>query len=67
MAWKKRMVYVITAWFKNFEESGYTDPSEEFFADTWEEAERKKAELLKNDEYEDVWISDEKQEREFWN
>ena len=67
MAWKKRMVYVITAWFANVEESGHTDPSEEFFANTLEEAERKKAELLKDDEYEDVWISDEKQEREFWN
>ena len=66
MAWEKKMVYVLTAWFANFEESGYSDPSEEFFADTFEEAERKKAELLEDPEYEDVWISDERQEREFW-
>lgn len=66
MAWKKKEVYVITAFFKDFEESGYDSPSEEFFADTLEEAEYKKAELLKDDEYEDVLISDDKQEREFW-
>lgn len=66
MAWKKKMVYIITAWYANFEESGYTEPSEEYYADTLKEAERKKAELLEDDEYEDVWISDEKEEREFW-
>lgn len=66
MAWKKKMVYVVTAWIADFEESGYLDPSEEFFADTWEEALQKKAELLEDPEYEDVWISDEKVEKEFW-
>ena len=60
--WQKRMVYVITAFFKSDE---YSDPSEEFFADTWEEAEAKKEELLCDDEYEDVYISDDMEEREF--
>lgn len=67
MAWKKKMVYVLTAWFENFEESGYTEPSEEFYADTMEEAECRKAALMETGEYEDVWISDEKEEREFWD
>ena len=66
MAWKKKMVYVVTAWFANFEESGYSDPSEEFYRETLEEAEALKKRLLEDDEYEDVWISDEKVEKEFW-
>ena len=66
MAWQKKMVYVLTAWYANFEESGYPYPSGEFYADTLEEAERKKVELLEDEEYEDVWISDEKEERELW-
>ena len=34
---------------------------------TLEEAEALKARLLEDPEYEDVWISDEKEEREFWD
>ena len=63
MAWVQEEVYVLTAFFKD---DSYSDPSEEFFAKTFEEAEKKQAELLEDDEYEDVLISDEKQEREFW-
>lgn len=61
--WEKRMVYIITAWFRD---DCYSSPSEEFYANTYEEAERKRLELLEDDEYEDVWISDEPEEREFW-
>lgn len=63
MAWKTKMVYVLTAFFAD---DSYSDPSEEFFAETWEEAVRKKAELLEDDMYEDVIISDDKEAREFW-
>lgn len=67
MAWKKKMVYTITAWIANYEESGYAYPSETFYRKTLEEAEALKARLLEDPEYEDVWISDEKEEREFWD
>lgn len=64
--WKKKMVYAITAWFANYEESGYSEPSETFYRDSIEEAKALKERLLEDPEYEDVWISDEKVEREFW-
>ena len=67
MAWKKKMVYTITAWIANYEESGYAYPSETFYRGTLEEAEALKARLLEDPEYENVWISDEKEEREFWD
>lgn len=67
MAWKKKMVYTITAWIANYEESGYAYPSETFYRETLEEAEALKARLLEDPEYENVWISDEKEEREFWD
>ena len=63
MSWVKKEVYVVTAWFKD---DSYSSPSESFFADTLEEAERKKEELLEDPTYEDVWISDEPEEHEFW-
>ena len=61
--WEKRLVYIVTAWFKD---DSYSSPSEEFVAETYEEAERLRDELLLDDEYEDVWISDEPEEREMW-
>lgn len=61
--WKPKEVYIVTAFFKD---DSYSSPSEEFFADTIEEAERKRAELLEDPEYDDVMISDEKEVREFW-
>lgn len=63
MAYEKKMVYVLTAWFKD---DSYSSPSEEFYAESWDEAERKKKELLQDPEYEDVWISDDMEERELW-
>lgn len=65
MAWKEKKVYVLTAWYANFEESGYDYPSTEFYADTMEEAECRKVALMESGEYEDVWIGNEKEEREF--
>lgn len=58
MAWEKRKVYRIAAWSKNSEES------EDFYAESIEAAEKKKAELM--EDYEEVWISDEMEEHEFW-
>lgn len=66
MGWMKKHVYVITAFFANFDESGYQDPSEEFYAATYDRALKKKAELEANEEYEQVIISDGPQERELW-
>lgn len=63
MVWVKKEVYVITAWFKD---DSYSSPSEEFYAHTLKEAEQKKEELLLDEEYEDVWISDEPEIRELW-
>ena len=60
-------VWIVTAWFRDFENSGFTSPSEEFHADTLEEAEKMKAELLDDPLYEDVWISDGPEDREFFS
>ena len=65
-AWRVKKVHVITAWFKDFEESGYLEPFEEFYAESLDEAEQLRAKLLRTDEYESVWVSSEKQERELW-
>lgn len=61
-----RNVWIITAWFANYEEMGYTSPSEEFHADTYEEAERTRDELLQDPIYENVTIGDEPEERDFY-
>ncbi len=73
--WEKKMVYVVKIYLKEEDEEGnpinWTSPSEEYYADTLEEAERMKERFLSGrDNYygdliEDVWISDEKEEREF--
>ena len=43
-----------------------TTPSEEFHADTYEEAERTRDELLQDPIYENVTIGDEPEERDFY-
>lgn len=73
---EKKKVYVVTAWLKEEDEEGtplnWSSSYEEYFADTLEEAEKLKERLLAgDDEYygdwiEDVWISDEMEEREFF-
>ncbi len=73
--WEKKMVYVVTIWLKEEDAQGepinWSSPSEEYYADTLEEAEQMKERFLsgRNEYYgdlvEDVWISDEKEEREF--
>lgn len=62
----KKMVWIVTAVLADFEESGYLYPTEDYYAETYEEAEKLRAELLEYPEYEDVWISDEPEEREFY-
>lgn len=72
--WEKKMVYVVTVWLKEEDEEGkplyWSSPSEEYYADTLEEAEQMKERFLSGqDEFygdliEDVWISDDKEERE---
>ena len=71
---EKRMVWVVTVWLKEEDDDGkqinWSNPSEEYYADTFEEAEKMKERFLAGqDEYygdlvEDVWISDDKEERE---
>ena len=63
MAWEKKMVYVVTAFFKD---DCYSSPSEEFITDTWEEAVKLQKELQADEDYDEVFISDEKEEREVW-
>ncbi len=73
--WEKKMVYVVTIWLKEEDDQGeplnWSSPSEEYYADTLEKAEQMKERFLsgRNEYYgdlvEDVWISDEKEERKF--
>ena len=58
-----KKVWIVTCWFRDFENSGYTSPSEEFYADTYAEAEQMKEELQLQPEYEAVEISEEPEER----
>lgn len=72
---EKKSVYVVTAWLKEEDEEGnplnWSSPSETYYADTYEQAQRLKEKLMSGlDEYygdliEDCWISDEKKEVEF--
>lgn len=75
--WEKKQVYVVTIWLKSEDDEGEpldwgNGPSEECYADTLETAEKMKEKFMSgNDEYygdlvEDVTISDEKEEREFF-
>lgn len=76
MAWEKRKVYVVTILLADEDEEGeplnWTNPSEEYFANTFEEAEIMKDKFLRGEDpfygdlVEDCYISDEKEEREFW-
>ncbi len=73
---EKRKVYVVTIFLKDQDEEGeplnWSSPSEEYFAGTYEEAEKLRDKFLAGeDEYygdliEDCWISDEPEEREFY-
>lgn len=74
--WEKKQVYVVTTWLKEEDEEGaplnWSSPSEEHYAKTLEEAEKMKEKFMSGkDEFygdlvDDVWISDEKEEREFF-
>lgn len=62
MKTEKRMVFILTAWLrekdKNGEEINWSSMSEEYYAETMEEAVRKKERLLREDEnIAEVWIS----------
>lgn len=73
--YEKKSVYVVTVWLKEEDSEGnplnWTDPSEEYYADTYEQAQELKEKFMSGqDEYygnlvEDCWISDGKEEREF--
>lgn len=74
--WEKKQVYVVTTWLKEEDEEGttlnWTSPCEEHYAETLEEAEKMKERFMSGkDEFygdmvDDVWVSDEKEEREFF-
>lgn len=73
MPWKKKWVYVVTIWFDDPEEEGwYSSDSENYYADTWEEAVKMKEKFLSGeDEWygDDIWacdISDAPVEEEVW-
>lgn len=64
MALEKK--WIITAYFAHYEELNYTSPSEEYYADSYDEALSKKEELLQDPTFEQIEISDEPEEREFY-
>lgn len=62
--WEKKMVWIVTVWMKEDEDMNWSGASEEFYADTIEEAEEMKERFLSGQDVEEVWISDEMEERE---
>lgn len=60
--WQKKLVWVVTAWFT--EDENYSSPSEEYYANTLEEAKELKESLLEDCSIDDVWISDAPEEKE---
>ncbi len=68
--WAKKRVYVLTAFLCDVDEEGeplnWSEPYEEHFAESMEEAEKLRQKLLESDDYDNVIISDEKEQREFW-
>ena len=76
MAWEKKKVWVVTIYLADKDEEGedinWSSPSEEYFADTYQEAEKMKQRFLAGEDecygdlIEDVLISDDMEEREFW-
>lgn len=64
MATKK--VWIVTGWFAHYEELNYTSPSEEFLADSYEEAIEIQRKMLEDSIYESVVISEDPEEREFY-
>lgn len=75
MTWEKKKVYVVTILLADKDEEGeelnWTHYTEEYFADTIDEAEKMKEKFLKGKDrfygnlVEDCFISDEMEEREF--
>lgn len=72
---EKKKVYVVTLWLKEEDDEGnplnWSSPSEEYFADTYEQAQRMKEKIMSGqgdygDLVEDCWISDDMEEREFY-
>lgn len=72
---QKKNVYVVTVWLKEMDDengNSIESPSEEFFAETYEQAQQMREKFISGqDEYygdlvEDCWISDEMEEREFY-
>lgn len=74
--YEKKEVYVVTIWLKEQDNEGnplnWSSPREEYYADTYEQAQRMKENFLsgQSDYYgdlvEDCWISDKREEREFY-
>lgn len=65
--WQKRMVYVITVFFT--EKCNFAFPSEEYFATTRGDIEKVKGRIRQDyseDEIDEIIVSDEMEEREFW-
>lgn len=56
-----KKVWIVTAWYRDFETSGYLEPYEHYYADTYAEAESKKTELEQDSEFEKIEISEESQ------
>lgn len=61
-----KMMWIVTGWFAHYEELNYTSPSEEFFADSYEEAIRLQIKMSDDPIYESVTISEEPEERNFY-
>lgn len=58
-------VYVVTGFFADYLDYGYTSPSEEFICNTYDDALKLQQEMLSDPNYEDVCI-DGPVEREVW-
>ena len=63
--YQKKDVYILTAFFS--EESGL-EGSEEYYADSYSDIERVKAQIYEDypDEVDEIIVSDDKEEREFF-
>ena len=66
--WIKKEVYVLTGFYKEFDEEGNEIDIEpdELFADTYEKAIKLKEYAMGREGYEEVYINPNKEVREFW-
>lgn len=74
--WEKKKYWIVTIWLKDKDEDGepinWSKAHEEYFAETYEEAEKLKEKFLNGEDewygnlVEDCIISDEMEEREVW-